>query len=246
VQISIALLEDDPLFALEAERVVTDIGYHLHSTYVSSDEALEKLPHNKPDILIADVFPLGSLNGIEVVKALQLPQLPVIFCTSANLPELYQQAKKLSQKVAYLIKPFDRITLEDAIERAVAAIDRTEPSIEAQGQWDGAAMVGDSFYIKDNQKLIKILFRDIDWLEADGNYTIIQTADKKYALKKSLVSIKKQLPMDQFLQIHKSSVVRLGAIEMVDLAKHIVHVANRELPLGKTFKDHLLENFPRL
>lgn len=247
MEISIAIVEDDPLFALDAERIVSGLGYHVQAHFESSDEALPMLLAHTPDILIADVFPFGSRNGIQMVEALQLPQLPVIFCTSSNLPELYLQAKRLPQRVAYLIKPFDAITLQDAIERAVASLDKTFDVDAPLGtEWDGAALVGDCFFIKENQKLKKVAFKDIAWMEADGNYTMIQTTERKYALKKSLVSVKSQLPPDKFIQIQKGCVVRLAAIDSIDIGQGTVKVGQVDLPLGKTFKDDLLLHFKRV
>jgi DNA-binding LytR/AlgR family response regulator len=129
----------------------------------------------------------------------------------------------------------------------VASLDKTFDADAPLGtEWDGAALVGDCFFIKENQKLKKVAFKDIAWMEADGNYTMIQTTERKYALKKSLVSVKSQLPPDKFIQIQKGCVVRLAAIDSIDIGQGTVKVGQVDLPLGKTFKDDLLLHFKRV
>ncbi len=98
----------------------------------------------------------------------------------------------------------------------------------------------DSFYIRTNNVLTRIRLTEIDWIQADGNYCEIHVQDKKYAARTSLKRLADMLPQDQFIQIHKSYIIRLDRIEKVDTNEHMISVNGISLPLGRTYKDKLM------
>lgn len=99
----------------------------------------------------------------------------------------------------------------------------------------------DSFYIRNNNVLTRVELTEINWIQADGNYCEIHTQNKKHAVRTSLKKLAAMLPGQQFVQIHKSYVIRLDQIEKLDTNENMVWVGNEGLPLGRTFKDNLLK-----
>ena len=71
---------------------------------------------------------------------------------------------------AYIIKPYDRISLQSAIELVIFK----EPVQNATCVQPEA--MGDTFYIKDNNRLAKIRLRDIMVVEVDEKYCFIYTS----------------------------------------------------------------------
>lgn len=99
----------------------------------------------------------------------------------------------------------------------------------------------DSFFIRSNYQLIRVRWNDIHWIHADGNYCYIVTADKKYAVKSSMKKLLTRLPLQYFLRIHKGYIVRIDYIEKIDTKDNIVTVGQTDLPMGRIYKEPLLQ-----
>ncbi|MEO8475124.1 MAG: LytTR family transcriptional regulator DNA-binding domain-containing protein, partial [Chryseolinea sp.] len=49
-----------------------------------------------------------------------------------------------------------------------------------------------------------------------------------------------RLPREEFVQVHRSFVVRKSAIEEVNIGEQTLKVAEKNIPIGKTYKEQLL------
>jgi len=98
-----------------------------------------------------------------------------------------------------------------------------------------------AFFIKNNNKLTKLITTEIDWIQSDGNYCYLHANDKKYVLKISLVSLLKKLEPFNFIRIHKSYVLPLQKINNIDLFESMVDSAGKSFPLGRRYKAELVK-----
>ncbi len=73
----------------------------------SGEEALERLAHESPDIVLLDIK-LPGLSGIEVLRRLKTsnPNVRVIMVSALDEYDLREQAKRYGAS-AYITKPFD-------------------------------------------------------------------------------------------------------------------------------------------
>ena len=95
----------------------------------------------------------------------------------------------------------------------------------------------DTLFIKDQHISLKLRHSDIQWLKAEGNYTMIHTASKKHLVRGKLKDFQAMLPAT-FFRLHKSYVVNLHMVESVQPT--VVTVAGEEVPLGKMYRDELM------
>ncbi len=116
----------------------------------------------------------------------------------------------------------------------------TQDNYDEEDQ-DGKRITNDCFFIRNNLQLIRVNWNDICWVHAEGNYCNLVTADKRFAVKSSLKKILSKLPMEYFLQIHKAYVVKINCIEKIDLKDNVVIALGNHLPIGRIYKDILLE-----
>ncbi|MEO1626068.1 MAG: response regulator transcription factor [Bacteroidota bacterium] len=237
--ITIFLVEDDLMFALEVEMLVKKLEYTSFVLINDSDEALQAIKNTPPDILLLDIMIDGSLNGIELAKAIKKEniQVPIVFLTANREEELYLQARELGP-VAYLVKPFNMLTLRSAIESALLQSEEVEAEEENDEQ--NQLIKDDFFYIKQSRKVHKVSIHDINWLHSEGNYCMIYTADKRFVIKTSMVRLKQRLPDELYVQIHRGYIVRLDRIENVDLSRKILMIGSEELPIGKKYRPDLI------
>jgi DNA-binding LytR/AlgR family response regulator len=99
----------------------------------------------------------------------------------------------------------------------------------------------DNFYIRNNNILTRIQLSDIFWIRAEGNYCEISVEERNHAVRTSLKKLAEMLPEHQFVQIHKSYIIRLDKIEKLDTNESVVWVNGNGLPLGRTYKDKLMQ-----
>ena len=98
----------------------------------------------------------------------------------------------------------------------------------------------DALFIKGNDIYNRIETADIEWVESDGNYSIINTNEKKFVVKISLTKFKQELPEENFIQIHKRYIVNIKKINGIDPLNNDVILDNQTIPIGRTYKKKLL------
>ena len=104
----------------------------------------------------------------------------------------------------------------------------------------------DALFIKGNDIYNRIETVDIEWVESDGNYSIINTNDKKFAVKISLTKFKQELPEGNFIQIHKRYIVNIKKINGIDPLNNEVILDTQTIPIGRTYKKELLNRLKLL
>ncbi len=100
----------------------------------------------------------------------------------------------------------------------------------------------DAFFIKQNNVLRKIPFASVLWIQADGNYSIVHSDNKRFVLRISLKQVLDQLPQDVFLRIHRAYAVPLDKIEDIYISSNELLIADKKLPIGRNYRANLLEH----
>ena len=229
-RINILVVEDDPSFSLELELLIKEADFNVAGIATNIDEALRILSQESVDLALIDIFLSEQESGIELAHKIKNQRIPIIFMTAHKDRTYYEDAKDLNP-FAYLVKPFDRLTLVSAIH-SLLHLKSSE-----QTQLLNCPVI----YIRHNREIIKVQTNEILWVQSDGNYAFIHTETKKFAIKKSMVKILKELPENLFLRIHRGFSVRLGAIERIDLKKNVVHIKDEELPIGRSYRGPIIK-----
>jgi DNA-binding LytR/AlgR family response regulator len=241
MNIKILVIEDDINHMIAMERFLDKLGYEDILTTDNSEEALRMITLEHPDLILADIDIKGKLNGIQIAQRIQNKNLPLIFVTSFDDNHIYEKAKE-TRPVAYLIKPFNELTLQSTIEFAITKMEHQRITTQNYKGWIEDILVKDSFFIKSKGQIQKIKISEILFIQADGNYCMIQTTQKKYATKTSLSKLLRKLERHNFLQIHRAYIIPLGYVDNIQLTEQVVAIQKYSLPLGKSYKDRLLEH----
>ena len=98
----------------------------------------------------------------------------------------------------------------------------------------------DHFYTKVGNKLRRVEARDIRYIEVEGKYSAVATADRRYNVKASLKELLDKLPAGEFVRVSRNHVVNLARVEHIDLLQYAVRVGDRELPVSRTYKENLM------
>ncbi|NJB87478.1 DNA-binding LytR/AlgR family response regulator [Lewinella marina] len=253
--INILLVEDEAVLAMEMEETLESEGYTVVGTAASGEKALELFRESSVDLLLCDISIQGPWDGIETVQRLMaIRPVPVIYLTALADHETIQRAKA-TYPAAYISKPYNLTSLRIAIELAINnfALRKGEltPGTDTPGvaeaesnpvpSRDSILKVEDHIFVKNNYRFVKISLADILYLEADNNYTVINTAAQKLAIRQPLKAILDRLAVPRLVRTHRSFAVNLDQVE--SFTETEVQVGPRDIPLGRNYKQAFLDYF---
>lgn len=237
--IRIFVVEDDPIYILDLERILEECGYAFVGHADNAGDALNKLAPEAADLVLMDINIKGNVNGIELAKLVAEMGLPIVFLTAFEDEQTYQAAREASTH-GYLVKPVNKYTLQTVVESVILRYEDPNLAVEVFRLWQENELLSNALFIKSVDKLVKILISDICIIEADGNYSLIYTDNRKFAVKEPLKRIKQRLSTRRFIQIHRSYLVQLPLIESISLANNELEIAGQRLPIGTRYKSQLL------
>lgn len=236
-KIRVLVVEDDPIIAETLELAVEDMGYELIEVIDNGPEALRLHKASQPDLVLMDVKINGKMDGIEVAtKMNEVRPTPIIFITSMIDQTTFQQAKEVVP-LAYLTKPFNEVSLQFAIELAVS---KMEGDLAGQTSWKTDIMGSNNFFVKVNNRLVKVTFDEIHWVSVEGKYIEIVTSDKKLEVRIALKDLEKRLPKDSFLRVHRNFMINLNHLKDVDLDSNLLFIGERSVALGTGYREAVL------
>ncbi len=199
-------------------------------------DAMQVLQQGGIDVIFLDIE-MPNLSGLDFLRSLK--QRPWVVLITA-----YQQfaleAFELDV-VDYLLKPVSFPRFLEAVNRVSARLTSAPlaPPLPADSgntpEWT---------FVKSDYKQVKLLFSEVLYLEAMGEYVKIQLINGKHTVYQTLKEWEEKLPQEKFLRVHKSYIVRLGAID--SYFGNTLVVAGKEVPIGKTYKELVLNRLEGL
>ncbi|GGK67927.1 LytR/AlgR family response regulator transcription factor [Rufibacter glacialis] len=220
------IIDDDELSRMILERhIQATPSLELVQAFGSSVDGLAWLLKNEPiDLLFLDVE-MPEMTGLELLRT--LPQKPeTILITSHK--DFALQAFEL-QVSDYLLKPVDFTRFTQAV---LNTIKKLQPQIAPAPV--AAAALPDELFVKVDNKIIKLNLNNISFIEARGDYVVINTDSKKHIVYTTMSAIDKKLPEDLFLRIHRSFIINLRKIELIE--DDSVFMQDKYIPIGGSYQ----------
>jgi DNA-binding LytR/AlgR family response regulator len=238
------LIVDDELHArkLLADYVAKISFLHLVKTCMNVFEAIEVMHKERIDLLILDIQ-MPDMTGMEFARS--LTQKPVIIFSTAY-SEYAIESYELDV-ADYLLKP---IEFPRFLQGAYKAKKRhemkfsTEETISPQNTETLHPVDKDDFIIiKDGTKIHKIDYSDLLFIEGQREYVTFHTTQKNITALYVLKNLEETLPCEHFLRVHKSFIVSIRHIEMID--RNILKIAGKDIPIGGSYKETLLNRLSK-
>ena len=119
VSVPVVCIVDDDISVREALGSMVAAAKWKPETFASAQEFLIRPPTSAPSCLVLDVG-LPDLNGLELQERVSIAraEMPIIFITGCGDVPTSVRAMKAGA-VEFLMKPFQPLTLKEAIERAL-------------------------------------------------------------------------------------------------------------------------------
>ncbi|AMR27718.1 hypothetical protein A0257_11835 [Hymenobacter psoromatis] len=93
--------------------------------------------------------------------------------------------------------------------------------------------------MKVNNRLVRLNFDEVLYIEAMSTYSVFVTAHCKHIVHLTLKSIAEWLPFAHFRRVHRSYIVNPELIDSVEGGTLLL--AGHEVPLAKPYQDELLQ-----
>ncbi|WP_201981806.1 LytR/AlgR family response regulator transcription factor [Hymenobacter rubidus] len=227
------LLVDDEPPALEVlESYVREVAHlELVGTCGNALEAFGVLQRQPVDLLFLDIK-MPKMLGTDFLRSLRHP--PQVIFTTAYREYAYEGFEL--DAIDYLLKP---ISLERFL-KAVAKASPTDAVAAAPTEAPLPANPDAFLYFRIDRKMVKVVLRDILYVEGLKDYVKIHTvAGPPLVVKQIINGLEEKLSESNFLRIHRSFIVAIDKIRTYS-ARHI-EVANQELPIGRLFRPRVEE-----
>lgn len=226
-----ALALDDEPVALE---LLTDYATRLpflslEGVYTDPFAAMQHLKTNPVEVLFLDIQ-MPDLTGFQFLQTLQARPPAIIFTTAYRQYAL--EGFELDA-ADYLLKPYDFQRFAKAVNKAAAQLASTPVSSDAANY----------IFVKSEHQLVRLVLAEIRWLEAWGDYVKIYTgSDKPLLTLTSLQVFATVLPEQEFVRVHRSYLVRLAAVTLIQRGR--IFIGDKSIPLGDRFATAFYERLP--
>lgn len=186
---------------------------HICGIAKSVEEARNLLSQNEVDLIFLDIAMPGK-NGFELVPDARSNNAQIVFTTAYD-----QYALKAIKASAldYLLKPIDIDELKEAVEKALRftgfnddGTDRNERLKNLTSSLSDKSEIR-KISLPNGQGYALIGIDEIIRIEADSNYSVFHLHNRdNITVSRVLKEYEELLPENQFVRIHKSSIVNLN------------------------------------
>ncbi|MEO3403073.1 LytTR family DNA-binding domain-containing protein [Mucilaginibacter sp. CAU 1740] len=226
--INCVLADDEELARGIIERYISQLPQlRLVASCINGAETFTALKNNKVDLLFLDIK-MPQLSGLELLRSVKNSP-PVILTTAFR--EYALESFELNV-IDYLLKPVP-------FDRFLKAIEKYESLTNSVNQEETVKVntaddITEAFiYIKADKKMVRVLLKDILYIEGLKDYVQVHTIDRKIITYQTLTYFEEKLPVSHFMRVHRSYIIALGHIQTYSATE--VEVGGRVVPIGNTY-----------
>lgn len=228
MKINCVIIDDEPLARKGMKEYVADVDFlNLIGEFDSPLKATELISSDDVQLLFLDIQ-MPKITGLDFFKSLKQPP-PVIFTTA--YPQYALEGFEVNA-LDYLVKPI-------SFERFLKAVLKAKEFYEVRETNTKEADASDYFFIKADNKLVKILFNNVLYVEALQNYVLIHTNEKKYMTYLTFKSVEDYLSSEKFLKVHKSYIVSVSKIDSIE--GNDIIIGDHHIPISRNQKDIVMD-----
>ena len=229
------IVDDEPLarklIAGHVEKLPT---WSIVAQCKNAVEAYEIIVKEKVDVLFLDIN-MPVITGLDFYRSLKNP--PYLVFTTAY-PEYAVEGFEL-EAVDYLVKPI-------TFDRFLMAAERIYDKILSKNKIDDPIIIrhdpvvtADYIFIKHFSKLVKVLFDDILYLEAQKDFVKFVLKSEELLAGMTMKEAEDALPASKFLRVHRSFIVSVKAITA--LFGNTIEIGKFQVPIGANYKEVVME-----
>jgi DNA-binding LytR/AlgR family response regulator len=225
------IIDDEPLARKGLKEYINDVDFlNLVGEFDTPLKATGVLSTENVQLIFLDIQ-MPKISGLDFFKSLrQAP--PVIFTTA--FPQYALEGFELNA-LDYLVKP---VSFERFLKAALKAKEYYEVRHKNLSE-AGNENREQYFFIKADNRLVKVFFEEILFVEALQNYVALHTTSRKLITYLTFKSIEDYLPAESFIRTHKSFIVAAPRIDNIE--GNNIRIGQNNIPISRTLKDEVME-----
>jgi len=233
MKIQCLAIDDEPLAVKKISSYIQKTPFlELVAECRNAFEAMQQLNNHKGIQLIFIDINMPDLSGMEFVKS--ITNKPCVVFTTAYSEYAVEGFEV--DAVDYLLKP---ISYNSFLKAANKVKDLIVLSAKSQSVIPPPPVT--HIFVKSEYKLVRVDLADIKYIESMHEYIKIHLMGNKSVMTMlSLKSIEEQLPTDQFMRIHRSFIVNLSKIGVIE-RNRIVFDGKIYIPVSEQYKNKFQE-----
>jgi two-component system LytT family response regulator len=227
MSIRVLVVDDEPLARRAIRRFLSKhAGVNVIGECGDGESAVCLIREKKPDLVFLDIQ-MPEMDGFHVLSEVGADEMPVtIFVTGYDR---YALRAFDANAIDYLLKPIGKDRFERALTRAQRRIagefkyDEAHRIISSLERLAAVQTYPDRLAIAKNGRVQFVATKDIDWIEADGNYARLHVGKREHEFRETLTSLEEKLNPAEFLRIHRSTIVNIQRIKEIQAWFHGHH-----------------------
>jgi two-component system LytT family response regulator len=207
-------------------------------------EAVEAIRNLSPDLVFLDVQ-MPEFDGFDVLHSVGAGRMPMVVFTTAY--DEYAVRAFEAHALDYLLKPFDDDRLRQAVGRAREELRKSRYSGEALKSLIDSLRQDHRYLrrlvVRNGGRLLFLRAEDVDWFQAAANYVALHLSGREHLMRDTIASLESKLDPDQFVRIHRSSIVNLDRVRELSpwvRGEQVLTLTDgTSLPVGRAFRNRL-------
>jgi len=229
MKIRCLIIDDEPIACKGIQEYVSQIdSLEIAGVYADPLLAYRQLDAGDIDLIFLDIE-MPRLSGIDFIKSLK--KVPAIIFTTAYTSYAIEGFEL--GVIDYLLKPISFPRFLKAVNKAKEALSSKQNPVLSAADDRG------SFFIKENGVFVKIFYDDVLYAEALQNYVAIHLAGRRLITYITLSILEKQLPVNDFMKVHKSYIIALNKIKAIE--GNTIMIESAQIPVSRAMKDTLMQ-----
>ena len=221
------IIDDDEMSRNALKHLIDQVGFLvLVKECKDPIEAVEFLKDENPELIFLDIE-MPGMSGIDFLKNFTVR--PKVILTTTHT-EYALDAFDFSV-VDYLVKPLSLPRFVKAVSKAKETSDHSKSQL--------ASFEADHFFVKKNSILHKVPLKEIQWIEALGDYVTINTPTSKYTLHFTLKALEAKLPSNKFIRVHRSFMVNFENISSIE--DTMISIDKKLIPIGALYRENFIK-----
>ena len=223
------IVDDEPVARKVLREYIEDIPFLVVVGEADNPvKAQTLLDQQTVDLMFLDIN-MPKLSGIEFLRSSK--NLPATILTTAYAEHALDGFAL--DVLDYLVKPFSFERFLKACNKAkdycTLKLDATKKRGEDQNY----------FFVKCNNRIEKVFYEDLHFIEAALNYVILHTANGKMIVYLTIKGIMESLPPELFIKVHKSFIVNSQKINSIE--GNIIRIGKAEIPIRQNSQDDVMK-----
>ncbi|MDN3671194.1 LytTR family DNA-binding domain-containing protein [Echinicola jeungdonensis] len=236
MKINCIAVDDEPLALEMISKFIGQTSFlNLMGKFENAIDALAFIHKEPVDLVFLDIQ-MPDLSGMELARIMGANKKDspcrIIFTTAYN--QFAIEGYKVDA-LDYLLKPYNYEEFLKASTKALQFFENQKKSIKKVDE------VPEYIFLKVEYQLVKVLLKDILYVEAYKDYVKVHLVDKPHPLLSltSLKNMEELLPSNKFMRVHRSFIVALDHIHSI--TKNSIQIGKSTITVSENYKENFLK-----